>query len=106
MLENEHYQATGHSPIVPYRHCSYIVVSQGPKSNNDACEKKQVALKRHYDRYLWERSANHVKEEWERARTEEVEAAKREYEAWLVQEVSRPRKAAMSRKMPHLTFGN
>lgn len=47
----------------------------------------QVALKRHHERYLWERSANHVKTEWERARKEEAEAAQRDYEEWLRQAV-------------------
>lgn len=47
-----------------------------------------MALKRHYDRYLWERGNNHVKEEWEHARREEAEAAQLEYDKWLRQEVS------------------
>ena len=50
-------------------------------------KRKQLALKRHNDRYLWERSTNHVKAEWERARKKEAEEQQRLYEEWLRQEV-------------------
>lgn len=49
-----------------------------------------MALKRHYERYLWERGANHVKTEWEQARKEEAEEKQRQYEEWLRGEVFLP----------------
>lgn len=36
---------------------------------------------------MWERSTNHVKVEWERARKLEAEEKQRQYEEWLRQEV-------------------
>ena len=50
-------------------------------------ETKQLALKRHNDRYMWERGTNHVKAEWERARKLEAEENQRQYAEWLRQEV-------------------
>lgn len=47
----------------------------------------QLALKRHYDRYLWERGTNHVQNEWEVARKVEEEENKRRYDEWLLQKV-------------------
>lgn len=52
-----------------------------------ACAKQQLALKRHNDRYMWERGTNHVKAEWERARKLEAEEKQRQYEEWLRLEV-------------------
>lgn len=50
---------------------------------------QQLALKKHYDRYMWERGTNHVKTEWEQARKVEAAEKQRQYEEWLRQEVGR-----------------
>eukprot|EP00903_Cladosiphon_okamuranus_P016531 g15251.t1 len=54
-----------------------------------ALSRHELALKRHNDRYMWERGTNHVKAEWERARKLEAEEKQREYEEWVRQEESR-----------------
>eukprot|EP00752_Nemacystus_decipiens_P001572 g1533.t1 len=54
-----------------------------------ALSRHQLALKRHSDRYMWERGTNHVKAEWERARKLEAEEKQRQYEEWLRQEERR-----------------
>ncbi|CAM9759100.1 unnamed protein product [Scytosiphon promiscuus] len=54
-----------------------------------ALSRHELALKKHYDRYMWERGTNHVKTEWEKARKVEAAEKQRQYEEWLRQEEKR-----------------